>query len=286
MPPSKGLGVEGRYDQHEDHPAAVSAHYSDWLGSEPKPQSRSRSRRQRVVAGLVALVLAVSAAWTLTRPSDWPTDCRVGGNPQWCAEPSGVITDPEMTGLVQGYCPGLSGVRHEDVNPRPLSELNLADDRTFARTSGSADQGSEDVLLGRPGNLAWVTRWHDGLVELRCPGSSATTPSLRLEADQFRSTVAAAELTDGMHVDFAAVARQSVASVSANRPNGVSYGFVTCDTGGIDLNAPEVGDTFLCRLEVYGAVGQSGYRASYRIIDDRPFFESEVTMPSSARGPR
>ncbi len=269
--------MEGRHDQHREQPGAVPAHYSDWLGSEPKPQNRRRRRQQRVIAGLVALVLAVSVAWTLTRRSDWPTGCRVGGNPQWCAEPSGVITDPGMTGLVQDYCPGLSGVRQEHVVPQPLSQLGLADAQTFARTSGTAEQGSEDVLLGLPGNFAWVTRWHDGLVELRCPGSASTTPSLRLQADQFRSTVAAADLTEEGRVDFAEVARQSVATVSANRPSGVSYGFVTCDTGGIDLRAPEVGATFLCALEVYGSVGQSGYRASYRIIDDRPFFQPEVS---------
>jgi hypothetical protein len=269
----EGTPVEGRHGEPEDQPAA---HQYAWLGSEPGPQSRSRTRRPWLVAGLVALVLAASAAWTLTRRSDWPTGCRVGGHPEWCAEPSGAMTDPAMTGLVRDYCPGLAGIPHEDVVPQPLSELDLADDQTFARISGSTDQGSEDALLGRPGNLAWVTRWRDGLVEVRCPGSSATTPSLRLEAGQFRSTVAAADLTDGRQVDFAEVASQSVAEVSADRPSDVSYGFFSCDTGGIDLDAPVVGDTFSCALEVFRVQGQGGYRTSYRIIHDRPYFEPEA----------
>jgi hypothetical protein len=58
----------------------------------------------------------------------------------------------------------------------------------------------------------------------------------------------------------------------AEPPTYISYGFLSCDTGGIDPGAPAPGSTFTCAVEVFRLQGQGTYRASYRVIDEPPYF--------------
>ena len=256
--------MDGRPSRSE-HEASYA-----WIGTEPEPDRRRAGRRRWLVAvTVVVLVVGAAAAWDVATDSDWPSGCRVSGNPDWCSEPSDEMTDPTLAALAHTYCPRLAQLAPGDVVPQPLSELRLADEGTFARTTGSTESGSEDALLGRPGAVAWVTRWQDGRIELRCPGSSTTTPSLRLGADQFSSTVASMEEAEGPRINFADVATELASTARAD----MSYGFLTCDTGGVDLAAPEAGDTFSCAVEVFGFQGQGAYRAAYRVTGDAPFFE-------------
>lgn len=267
--------MDGRPRDSEQEPESSYA----WIGTEPEPGRRRRGGRLWLVAALVVvLVVAAATAWDLLKTSDWPSGCRVGGNPQWCSDPSDAITDPTVVALAHTYCPALSRLAREDVVPQPLSELRLADEETFAKTSGSSESGSEDALLGRPGAVAWITRWQDGLVEVRCPGSSRTTPSLRLRADQFASTAASVDAGTGRRVNFTDVATE----LATTARGGMSYGFLTCDTGGVDLDAPEVGDTFSCSVQVFGFQGQGAYRAAYRITDAPPYFEPDVPTEPAA----
>jgi hypothetical protein len=262
--------VDGRQVDSEQQPAPPLA----WIGTEPesRPPSRQAGRRLWIVAGLAAvLILGATAAWDFVRESDWPSGCDVSGHPDWCAEPSDAITDPALVALAHDYCPALSSSARADLVPQPLSVLGLADERTFARTSGDSRTGAEDAVLGGTGAVAWVTRWQDGLLEVRCSGSSATTPSLRLQADQFAST-ATADMDAGMRLDFADVARDLTTSMYAEPPTYISYGFLSCDTGGIDPGAPAIGSTFTCAVEVFRLQGQGTYRASYRVIDQPPYF--------------
>jgi hypothetical protein len=53
---------------------------------------------------------------------------------------------------------------------------------------------------------------------------------------------------------------------------GVSFGFLTCDTGALDPVRPTVGRTFSCAVEVYGALGLGAYRATYRVTGEPPYF--------------
>jgi len=262
--------VDGPRDSSGEPPAPGLA----WIDTEEGPGRRGPGRRP-LLLGVLAAVMLVAAvvAWELTRTPDWPSGCPVSGHADWCSDPSEAITDPALVDLARSYCPALSRVDEGDVVPQPLSELGLADERTFAKTTGDPESGSEDALLGTPGAVAWVTRWQDGQVQVRCAGSSATTPSLRLRADQFRSTVAAGGAPDRPHVAFTDVARDMAEGYSTDPRTDTSYGFVSCDTDAIDLELPEVGETFSCVVEVYGLEGEGRHRESYRIAADRPFFE-------------
>ena len=262
--------MDGRQVDSEEQPGPSYT----WIGTEPEPHSRMSGRRLWVVAGLAAaLMVAATAAWDAVRESDWPSGCDVSGHPDWCTEPSDAMRDPALIALARDYCPALASSAQADVVPQPLSVLGLADERTFAMTSGDSRTGAEDAVLGDRSAVTWITRRQDGLLEVRCSGSSATTPSLRLRADQFDSTVAAADADEGMRLDFADVARELTAGMYAEPPTYISYGFLGCDTSGIDLGAPEAGETFSCAVEVFRLQGQGTYRASYRITDRPPYFE-------------
>jgi hypothetical protein len=82
----------------------------------------------------------------------------------------------------------------------------------------------------------------------------------------------------GRRVNFTDVATE----LATTARGGMSYGFLTCDTGGVDLDAPEVGDTFSCSVEVFGFQGQGAYQAVYRITDEPPYFEpDDPTEPAA-----
>ena len=245
-----------------------------WIGSEHEPDRRLPVRKLWLIGVLASVLLGAAAfAWEVSQEPDWPSGCPVSGHSDWCTDPSEAITDPAMVALARSYCPALSRADEDDVVPQPLSELGLADERTYAKTTGDRESGSEDALLGTPGAVAWVTRSQDGLVQVRCAGSSGTTPSLDLPADQFRSTVAAGDAAEGPRVAFTDVARDMAESLSADPPSDISYGFLTCDTDAVDLEQPQVGETFSCVLEVFGLQGEGRYRESYRIAAERPYFE-------------
>lgn len=263
--------MEDPRDSAGESPAPALA----WIGSEPDPGRRAPGRRRWLVAVLAPVLLVAAAlAWQVSREPDWPSGCPVSGHADWCSSPSEAITDPGLVALARSYCPALSRADEAEVIPQPLSELGLADERTYAKTTGDHGSGSEDALLGTPDAVAWITRWQDGHVQVRCAGSSGSTPSLDLRADQVRSTVAAGDTAaEGPRVAFTDVARDMVEGFSADPPSDTSYGFLTCDTGAIDLELPEVGETFTCVVEVFGLQGEGRYRESYRIADDRPYFE-------------
>jgi hypothetical protein len=239
------------------------------------PGRRDSLRRGNLLAAVcvVALALAASATAMRNRHPDWPTGCGVEGHADWCAAPSRAMTDAAVTGLVRDYCPGLAS-QPDGMVPRPLALVDLAGPDTFARTTGTRESGTEDSLLGRGKRFAWVTRWsggpEDGVVELRCPGRSRQVPSVHLERDQFRSTVEAARGEAG-RIDFARLAR----SMAGRAPGrfAISYGFVSCDTTGLDLRHLEAGTEFTCRIEVYSRLGQGGDQVSYRVTAVRPYFE-------------
>lgn len=237
-----------------------------------------------VLVLIVGLVATIGAVALRANPS-WPTECQLGGHRDWCAEPSLAMSNPALATLAHGYCPKLSTTSLRDVVAQPLSQMDLANQETFAKIAGSASRGTEDVLLGEPGNFAWVTRTYggesDGLVEIRCPGDTRNVPGLALKADQFRSTLAASNAADGIHIDFAEVARQSVATMSTGQPTDPSFGFLTCDTDGIDLSQPQAGRQFSCMVEIYGLQGKGGHQAQYRVTDDAPFFEPDLTTGQS-----
>ncbi len=253
---------------------------SDSLSSHRGPESPVRSRKPATILALVAVALvAVVLAVSYVRKPDWPLRCGVGGNPNWCARPSAAMTDGPIVALAHGYCPSLSVFLVDDVVAQPLIQLDLADDETLARTSGSTSNGREEVLLGRPGAVSWVTRWvggeRDGLWEVRCPGDARSTPSLHLEAEQLDSTLAASQSAQARRIDFRQVARQLVAATPYERAADVSFGFLECDTESLDLTRPRVGDTFACTVEVYSPAGKGASWATYRVTSDKPYFEPE-----------
>lgn len=254
---------------------AAASDLSD-LSGHPDQHVRSRLGERAAILGAVALV-AVGVLLAFADDRDWPQDCGVDGRAEWCAEPSEVMTEPPVVSLVRDYCPQLADVPLQEMVPQPLGQLNLASDQALAKTSGTDREGTEDALLGRPGEFAWVTRWvggeSDGRVEVRCPDDTASTASLRLESDQFRSTVAASSAVDARYIDFTEVARQSVPALSGTGMGRTSFGFVTCDTTGIDLDDPASGRTFFCVTEVYGLQGTGGYRSIYQVTPDSPYFE-------------
>lgn len=268
-----GKDLVGRIDGRRLPSASHRSDVSNGSGQD----SRSRVRVRAAILGVVVLV----AVWALRGYAggrDWPQECGVEGRIEWCAEPSAAMTEPDMVSLVCDYCPKLASVPLRDVAPQPLSQLNLAGEQVLAKTSGSDSSGTEEALLGRPSQVAWVTRWvggePDGRVEVRCFAETGRPAGLRLEADQFRSTVAAASAADARNIDFTEVARQSIPAVPAPGLGRPSFGFVSCDTTGIDLDDPATGSTFFCVTEVYGLQGKGGLREIYQVVDQSPYFES------------
>jgi hypothetical protein len=244
------------------------------LSSHPGDRDPRRRRTGLLAAVCVlALALAASAMAARNRHPDWPTGCGVDGHANWCAQPSQAMTGAALTGMVRDYCPGLPRKEPRGLEPRPLALVDLAGGDTLARTTGTRGAGTEDALLGRGSSFSWVTRWYggtrDGMVELRCPGQTHLVPSVRLEADQYRSTVAAAR-GEPRRIDFAELAKSTVRRFPGRF--SVSYGFVSCDTTGVDLQRLAAGATFSCRVEVYSWLGQGGYRLDYRVVEDRPYF--------------
>jgi hypothetical protein len=265
---------ERRVDPHRA-PAHAEV---DSLSSHPDQRRSLRRGNALALVCVVALVVAGSAVALRNRHSDWPTGCGVEGHQDWCTKPSRAMTDAALTRMVRDYCPGLSASDPEDVVPRPLDLADLGGRGAYAKTSGTRTSGSEDSLLGRGRTFSWVTRWsggpEDGVVEVRCPGRSRSVPSLRLDEDQYRSSVAAARGQAG-YVDFARLAETSVRRVPGRF--GVSFGFLTCDTAGLDLlRALPVGRTFGCRVEVYTRLGKGGDQMTYRVTADPPYFVREA----------
>jgi hypothetical protein len=248
----------------------------DSLSSHPGRGESLRRSNALVVVCVVALAIAASAVVLRSRDPDWPTGCGVDGHADWCAEPSRAMTDTALTRMVRDYCPGLSSSDPDDLVPRPLALADLAGREAYAKTSGSRRSGSEDSLLGRGSSFSWVTRWSggpdDGVVELRCLGRSDTVPSLHLDAAQYASSVAAARGEQG-HLDFTELAESSVRSLPGRF--GVSFGFVTCDTTGLDLQPLPVGKRFTCGIEVYTRLGKGGYQLNYRVTAQPPYFVRE-----------
>jgi len=252
----------------------------DSLSSHPGDEEGRRRRGVVPLVLVVALVLGIGAASSLRgRSPEWPTGCGLEGHADWCAKPSRAMTDGALRRIVRDYCPGLSKVRPRDVVPRPIDLVDLGGRGAYARTSGSKGAGTEDSLLGRGPHFSWVTRWsggdQDGVVELRCPGQTVTVPSVRLDADQFWSTVAARRGRPRT-IDFAQLASSSVRRV----PHGfrVSFGFLNCDTTGLDLRHLRTGKRFSCALEVYSGLGKGGYRIGYRTTA-RPPYVLRTTTP-------
>jgi hypothetical protein len=238
------------------------------------PGDGDPSRRTSLLAAVCVVVLAIAASTMVmrNRNPDWPTRCGVDGHANWCAKPSRVVTTAALTRLAHDYCPALASVPG-GVVPRPLSLGDLAGADVFARTTGSRGSGAEDVLLGRGNSFSWVTRSsggaHDGAVELRCPGQTFLVPSMRLTDEQYRSTVAAARGQLG-RIDFAELAKSSVRRFPSRFRT--SYGFLSCDTSGLELRRLSPGKRFTCRVEVYSWLGQGGYRLDYRVLPDPPYF--------------
>jgi hypothetical protein len=239
------------------------------------PADRDPSRRTSLLAAVFVVVLALGASAMAMRSRDpgWPTGCGIDGHANWCAQPSRAMTAAALTGLVHDYCPALSSVPGH-VAPRPLSLGDLASRDTFARTTGNRDSGAEDALLGRGSSFSWVTRRsggpQGGTVELRCPGQTDRVASMRLTQEQYRSTVAAARGEPG-RIDFTALAKSSVRQFPGRFR--VSYGFLSCDTSGLDLQRLMPGKTFACHIEVYSWLGRGGYRLDYRVVPHPPYFE-------------
>ena len=223
------------------------------------------------------LVVVVSALLSSAQDPRWPTECRVNGRTDWCAQPSEAMTHPAMRALVQRFCAQLVQKPASDVVPQPLHALDLAGRGVFATTTGSTDDGAEDALLGTADAFAWVTRAvggnRDGQVEVRCPDVTPRSPSVRLQLDQLRSTTAAMTDTEGMHLDFAKLAKRSVSSLPHSLRLEVSLGFTTCDTADMDLDNLSPGVVFWCITEAYSQLGQGGYIASFRVVSRPPYFK-------------
>lgn len=259
-----GWQGETRVDRLPGQPESLSSHSGD----------RDPSRRTSLLAAVcvVVLAIAVSAMAMRSRDPDWPTRCGVDGRANWCAKPSRAMTTAALTRLAHDYCPALASVPG-GVVPRPLSLGDLAGPDVFARTTGNRGSGAEDALLGRGSSFAWVTRTsggaQDGTVELRCPGQTFLVPSMRLTGDQFSSTLAASRGQLG-RIDFAELAKSSVRRFPSRFRT--SYGFLSCDTSGLDLRRLTPGTAFTCRVEVYSWLGQGGYRLDYRVVGRPPYF--------------
>ena len=245
----------------------MSSPEPDWI-SGPAGSGSTRLFRTAVLLGTAAALVVAAAVVVLTRHPEWPTRCGVDGHQDGCARPLRAMTQPDVLAVARHHCPGI-----DSLEPQPLARADLAGGDTLARVTGTRRNGREDALLGAPATFAWVTRWvggaTDGRVEVRCAGASRRVASLRLDADQLASTIAAVDAEPS--VDFSAVAESAARSVSVRgRP---SLGFLDCDTGGVDLRRPNAGELFVCSLQVFSQQGQGGYRLTYRVTDDRPWFE-------------
>ena len=242
------------------------------------PGEREPARRTSLLAAVCVVVLAIAASTFFMRDRDaaWPTRCGVDGHANWCAKPSRAMTSPALTNLVHDYCPALASSPGQVV-PRPLSLGDLAGRDALAKTTGARGSGAEDALLGSGGSFSWVTRTYGGpdggMLEVRCPGQTDLVPSMRLTAQQFRSTVAATR-AGVERIDFARLAKSTVDRF----PNRVrpSYGFVSCDTSGLDLRRLTPGKTFTCHIEVYSWLGQGGYLLGYRVVPRPPYFARDL----------
>ncbi len=262
---------------HDDVDAAAEL---EVLSSHDAGGPRHWWSRPLVVLGLVLVALVVGTnTLSLVRQAaaddDWPTSCGIDENPDWCAEPSAAMTDPDLAALAQAHCPALADLDPSQVVPQPLTPIGPSNSEVVARTTGTVTDGSEQSLLGRPGMLSWVTRQvggeDDGRVRISCLDGAGNTPGLQLEAEQFRSAVAAIGGNE-RRVDMAAVAQDITTTAHQGDHTGSSFGFLTCDTGSLDLDSPRVGRTFSCAVEVYGWHGLGAYRATYRVTDEVPYF--------------
>lgn len=263
-----GWQGETRVDRLSGQAESLSSH----------PGDRDPSRRTSLLAAVcvVVLAIAISAMAMRQRDPDWPTRCGVEGHPNWCATPSRTMTAAALTGLAHDYCPSLASVPGRVV-ARPLSLGDLAGRQVFARTTGTRGSGAEDALLGQGSRFSWVTRTsggsQNGTVELRCPGQTFLVPSMRLTGEQFRSTVAAAR-GQLRRIDFARLAKSSVRRFPSRFRT--SFGFLSCDTSGLDLRRLTPGKTFTCRVQVYSWLGQGGYQLDYRVVAHPPYFVREA----------
>lgn len=262
------------------HDGSVDTSAPDELSSHTDAEPRGWWRRTLTVAGvlvvaLVAVLGGVNAVKEVVPDRSWPTGCGIDGHANWCARPSAVMTGQDLAVLAQASCPAMSGVEPRDVVPQLLTPIGPPDRRTRALTSGTVTNGSEQALLGRPGRVTWVTRQvggpDDGRVRVSCPGAARTAPGLRLDAEQVRAVVAS-RTGEGRGIDLTRVAREMAGTARGPDRRGVSFGFVTCDTRSLDPTRRQVGERFSCAVEVYGALGQGAYRATYRVTDRSPYF--------------
>lgn len=269
--------MEEREVRHQDDVFDVGA--ADLLDSHPDTERRGRSLPRRlivlVVLGFVAVTIGVNLVRELVPDSAWPTSCGIDGHRDWCAQPSSDMTDPGLAALAQAQCPALSTLSPTDVVPQPLTSIGPPNRRTHALTSGTAENGSEEALLGRRGQVSRVTRQvggpDDGRVRVSCPGAAKSAPGVQLDAGQARAVVTATT-ADRRRIDFAKVAKETAGITRGRNRTDVSFGFLTCKTGALDLTRPQVGGTFSCAVEVYSSYGLGAYRVTYRVTDDAPYF--------------
>jgi hypothetical protein len=261
--------VPGPDEQLDGGPDALR---TDWLDSGPARQRRPRAWRLAGLATAVAVALATLVVVLVSRNPAWPSRCGVEGHEDWCRSTSVEMAGSALAAVVRGYCPGLRPGAG-DVEPQPLSLADLGSPDTLVRVTEDPTAGTEDALLGRPESFSWVTRWvggpEGGRVELRCPGGTSRVPGLRLAADQFRSTAAAARGTP-RRLDFRAVARAAVRSQTPQRR--VSFGFLTCDTRSVHLAHPRAGSRFRCTVEAYWPQGMGAYPQTFMVTRERPYF--------------
>jgi len=228
-----------------------------------------------VVVALLVAAGAVNLVRELREDRSWPTDCGIDGHDDWCATPSEEMTDARLAAVARAHCPALAGLPAADVVPQPLGLIGPPNSKARACTTGSPSDGTEDALLGQSARLSWVTRQvggsDDGQVQVSCPDDSRTTAGLELEADQLGSTVAAINGVD-RRIDFGAVAEDIVGAAAGDGQPGVSLGFLSCDTSGVQLTHLRAGSTFSCAVELYSSIGRGSYHATYQVTDHAPYF--------------
>jgi len=248
------------------------------LDSDADHERRGTSWPRRLIVLVVVAFVAVTVGVNLVgRPfpdRTWPTACGIDGHPDWCARPSSEMTDSGLAALARAQCPALAGLEPADVLPQPLTSIGPPNRKTLALTSGTAENGSEEALLGQPGRVSRVTRQvggkEAGRVRLSCPGAAKSAPGVQLDADQVRATTAST--IDGRRIDFGKVAKETAGITRGHNRTNVSFGLLSCRTGALELTRPQVGRTFSCAVQVYSSYGLGAYRVTYRVTDDAPYF--------------
>lgn len=249
------------------------------LESHPDGQRPPRRHRRTLLALLVLLALLAGGAVALLRqadpgpaPDSETATCRAERGAIWCTEPSEALTDPALVRLVHGYCPRLRVLKLHQVRPQPLHLLALAPgpDDLVRRTGGRAGL-VESALLGQPGRLAWVVSQGDpsspARLRITCPRGSGRVPALHLDGDQLSSALAAA--AGDRALDLRQAARSAAVNAHVDPARQMSLGSFRCRTGQGAL-ALRPGARFTCELQVFSALGQGGYRETFRVARHPP----------------